>query len=137
MSGMENVGDGWEDRYQYLVEEAEDMLYLLDEQGRYVLVNDSMAEMTGYDKEEIIGNTPSMLLSEEDLKKGENQIKWLLESESQESSTWTVTLITKDGQRIPCDCGSNCCRARTVPTTASLASHETSGSESDASRNSR
>ena len=103
MSEETNIADGWENRYQHLVEEAEDMLYLLDEQGRYVLVNDSMAEMTGYEKEEIVGNTPSMLLSREDIETGENRIKRLLDFEGAESDTWTVTLITKDGQRIPCE----------------------------------
>lgn len=103
MSGIRNVDDGWENRYQHLVEEAEDMLYLIDDQGRYVLVNDAMAERTGYEKEEIIGNSPSMLLSTEDMEMGENRIKRLLDAESEESDTWTVTLITKDGERIPCE----------------------------------
>jgi len=103
MTELEEFDDGWENRHQHLVEEAEDMLYLIDEEGRYVLVNDSMAELTGYDREEIIGNTPAMLLSNEDLKKGQNKIRRLLDAEDQESDTWTVTLITKDGQRIPCE----------------------------------
>lgn len=107
MTELENTGDvaddGWEQRYRHLVEEAEDMLYLLDEDGRYALVNDSMADMTGYEKEEIIGNTPSMLLSEDDLQKGQNRIKHLLSSNEQKSDTWTVTLLTKDGNRIPCE----------------------------------
>lgn len=103
MSGLENLDDGWENRYQHLVEGAEDMLYYLDEQGRYVLVNDAMADMTGYDKGEIVGNTPSKILSKEDLETGENRIKRLLDAEDEESDTWTVTLITKDGNRIPCE----------------------------------
>lgn len=103
MSGIEDIDDGWENRYQHLVEEAEDMLYLLNEEGRYVLVNDAMAELTGYDKDEIVGETPSKILAEEDLETGQNRIKRLLEAEDEESDTWTVTLITKDGQRIPCE----------------------------------
>jgi PAS domain S-box-containing protein len=103
MSEQESPDDGWENRYQHLVEEAEDMLYLLDEQGRYVLVNDAMAELTGYDKEEIIGETPSKILSNEDLETGENRIKRLLEADGEESDTWTVTVITKGGQRVPCE----------------------------------
>ena len=103
MSERDDITDGWENRYQDLVEEAEDMLYLLDEQGRYVLVNDAMAELTGYDKDEIIGNTPSKILAEEDLETGENRIKRLLEAADEESDTWTVTVITKAGERIPCE----------------------------------
>jgi PAS domain S-box-containing protein len=103
MAHTDDFDDGWENQYQHLVEEAEDMLYLLDEEGRYVLVNDAMADLTGYDKEEIIGETPSKILAQEDLQTGENRIKRLLDADDEESDTWTVTLITKDGQRIPCE----------------------------------
>ncbi len=100
---MSDIADGWENRYQHLVEEAEDMLYLLDDSGQFALVNDSMAEMTGYEKDKIVGNTPSMLLSNEDIEEGDNRIKRLLDAKDGESDTWTVTLITKDGKRIPCE----------------------------------
>jgi PAS domain S-box-containing protein len=103
MSELQGADDGWERRYRHLVEEAEDMLYLLDADGNYALVNDSMAEMTGYEKEEIIGNSPSMLLAEEDLQKGQHRIRHLLTSDEHKSDTWTVTLTTKDGTRIPCE----------------------------------
>ena len=93
----------WYQRYRYLVEEAEDMLYMLDARGRYVLVNDSMAELTGYEKEEILGSTPEKILSEEDVEKGENRIRNLLESRDIQTDTWTVTLITKDKKRIPAE----------------------------------
>ncbi len=101
MTTVDAGDEEWEERYRYLVEEAEDMLYLLDDEGRYALVNDSMAEMTGYDKEELIGNTPSMLLSEEDTKKGRHRVSHLLHTDKRKSDTWTVTVITKDGNRIP------------------------------------
>jgi len=103
MTKLRDADDEWGERYRHLVEEAEDMLYLLDEDGNYALVNDAMAEMTGYDKSEIIGNSPSMLLSEEDLAQGQHRIRHLLESEEEQSDTWTVTIITKGGNRIPCE----------------------------------
>ncbi len=103
MTELQDDDDGWEQRYRHLVEEAEDMLYLLDEDGNYALVNDSMAEMTGYAKEEIIGSSPSMLLSDDDLEEGQHRIRHLLNSDEEKSDTWTVTLITKEGNRIPCE----------------------------------
>jgi PAS domain S-box-containing protein len=103
MSELRDADGEWGERYRHLVEEADDMLYLLDEDGNYALVNDAMAEMTGYDKSAIIGNSPSMLLSEEDLAQGQHRIRHLLESEAEQSDTWTVTIITKEGNRIPCE----------------------------------
>lgn len=103
MTEQSHEADGWEHRYRYLVEEADDMLYLLDEDGNYALVNDSMAAMTGYDKSEIVGNSPSMLLAPEDLQQGQHRIRNLLETEEEETDTWTVTILTKDGSRIPCE----------------------------------
>lgn len=96
-------GDSDDHRYRYLVEEAEDMLYMLDEQGRYVLVNDSMVEITGYDREEILGETPTKVLSDSDLEKGEKRIRNLIESDERESDTWMVTLTTKEGTQIPAE----------------------------------
>lgn len=95
--------EDWYQRYRYLVEEAEDMLYMLDEYGRYVLVNDSMAELTGYEKEELLGETPATILSEDDIEKGENRIHNLIESRDVQTDTWTVTIITKDETRIPAE----------------------------------
>lgn len=103
MSGTQLGDDRWEHRYRHLVEEAEDMLYLLDREGRYVLVNDSMAELTGYAKDELVGSTPELILSEDDLESGENHIHRLLRSNEQDHDTWTVTLRTKEGERIPCE----------------------------------
>lgn len=97
------VGEEWDRRYKHLVEQAEDMLYLLDEDGRYVLVNDSMAALTGYSKDELIGSTPDLILSADDVESGENRIRRLLRSDSRDHDTWTVTLLTKDGERIPCE----------------------------------
>ena len=102
--GKSDIDDqSYYERYRYLVEEAEDMLYMLDAEGRYVLVNESMAELTGYDREEILGATPSLILSDEDLTKGENRIRNLIESDEQQTDTWAVTLVTKQGKRIPCE----------------------------------
>jgi PAS domain S-box-containing protein len=102
MTIHDSADDRWDEHYRYLVEQAEDMLYLLDEAGRFVLVNDSLAELTGYAKDEIIGNTPAMLLSDEDLAAGDDRFRRLLEADEQEDDTWTVTLVTKGGRRIPC-----------------------------------
>ena len=101
--GGEIDDQSYYERYRYLVEEAEDMLYMLDASGRYVLVNESMADLTGYDREDILGKTPGLLLSDDDLEKGENRIRNLIESDEQQTDTWTVTLLTKEGKRIPCE----------------------------------
>lgn len=101
--GNGGTEDAWYQRYRFLVEEAEDILYMLDSEGRYVLVNDSMTEITGYSREELLGNSPEMVLSDADLEKGENRIMNLIESAERETDTWTVTLISKDGKRIPCE----------------------------------
>ncbi len=101
------AGDGWEanveNRYRFLVEEAEDMLYMLDPAGRYRLVNDSMVDVTGYDREDLIGETPDVLLSEEDIEAGEARIRRLLGSDERTSDTWTVTLHTSDGSEVPAE----------------------------------
>lgn len=89
--------------YRRLVQEAEDMLYMLDPEGQYVLVNDSFVETTGYDREELLGATPAKLLSETDYQKGQRRVERLIAADERRTDTYTVDLITADERRVPCE----------------------------------
>ena len=53
------------ERYQTIVEAVDDGIYVKDEDGCFTLVNDAYAEMTGYDREELLGAHASLVVDED------------------------------------------------------------------------
>ncbi|MDQ2051467.1 PAS domain S-box protein [Natronolimnohabitans sp. A-GB9] len=53
------------ERYETIVETAHDGIYVLDDERRFELVNDSFAELTSYDRQELRGRHASAVFGEE------------------------------------------------------------------------
>ncbi len=56
-------------RYRYLVENSPDLIYTLDEQGRFTFVNDAFERLLGYRREEVIGRHYSEIVLPQDVEK--------------------------------------------------------------------
>ncbi|UCF96356.1 MAG: response regulator [Spirochaetaceae bacterium] len=59
-------------RYKYLVENSPDIIYTLDEQGRFSFVNDAFERLLGVKREQVIGKHYSQVISANDLEKSEH-----------------------------------------------------------------
>ncbi|MFP8953232.1 PAS domain S-box protein [Natrialbaceae archaeon A-arb3/5] len=91
-------------RYERLVETAGDGMYVLDDQGHFMTVNDALVEMTGYSREGLLGEPASILLDETSVDTGRSTIRTLLDDDSEETTdTAEVTVETKTGKTIPCE----------------------------------
>lgn len=92
------------ERYEQMVNAAGDIVYALDSSGRITFINDTASCMTGYSRNEIIGQHVSLLLSNNDIKKGRDRIRELLQDDSEEPShdAYEITVQTADGTTIPC-----------------------------------
>lgn len=53
--------------HRYIVEHSPDMIYILDEQGRFTYLNDRTKALLGYDKNRLLGRPISELVHEDDL----------------------------------------------------------------------
>ncbi|MHC3438410.1 PAS domain S-box protein [Natrialbaceae archaeon A-gly3] len=86
--------------YRAMVNTLEDGLYRLDADARLVAVNDAILELTGYAREDLLGEHVSFLLSGDDreLLEGGADGKRL----EGEDSTSEVVLETAGGDRIAC-----------------------------------
>ncbi|MXR43342.1 PAS domain S-box protein [Halobaculum sp. WSA2] len=108
--GSEPLSGGGHDPalYEYLVKTVGDAVYILDEEGRFTFVNDALCEMTGYDREELLGSSVHRIKDDETVEEAEEALRDLLrdygESEDGELSIakLDVELVREDGRRVPC-----------------------------------
>jgi PAS domain S-box-containing protein len=94
--------------YEYLVRTVGDAVYILDEEGRFTFVNDALCEMTGYERDGLLGASVHRIKDDETVAEAEDALRRLLreygESGGDELSIaeLDVELVRKDGRRIPC-----------------------------------
>jgi PAS domain S-box-containing protein len=86
-----------EARYRLLVERMSDGLATINEQLRFVYVNDKFCEMVGYTRLELIGRTLSFVMSEEQLKIVRSE---LIGRRQGRPSTYEISLTRKDGETV-------------------------------------
>lgn len=96
-TGVESSRTG---NYSHLVEEAEDGLYMLDSDGRFELLNSAFVELTSYDREELRGADPRLVLAEGEVERFNGKIRSVIATDERSGSMLT-TVVTKDGQRKP------------------------------------
>lgn len=91
-------------RYRSIVNTAGDIVYALDADGRFTFVNDMGLHLTGYSREEVIGEHVSLVLDNNAIAKGRDHVQDLLDSEERirTSKTYEIALLTADGRTIPC-----------------------------------
>jgi PAS domain S-box-containing protein len=92
-------------RYEHLVETVGDAVYILDPSGRFTFVNDALCEMTGYDREELLGSSVHIIKDDETVAEAEDALRDLLRKQTDHEgmpiAKLDVELITKDGERLP------------------------------------
>ena len=91
------------DRYRTLVNTVDDGIYQLDAEGRFIAVNDIITELSGYSREELIGEYVSLVLDEEDINRVVREISHRLTTGETQQETFEFTAHTADGGAIPCE----------------------------------
>ncbi|MHB9286395.1 PAS domain S-box protein [Halobacteriales archaeon Cl-PHB] len=90
------------EEYKLVVEQAKDALYMLDADGRYVLVNEAYEKLTGYPRDKLLGSSTSIVLDPDAMAERHERISEMLsEDSSQRSHTWQSTLNTASGEALP------------------------------------
>src|SRR6056297_455131 len=81
-------------RYRSIVQAMGDGVYTLDRAGNITAVNDTLPELAGYDREQLVGEHVSLLLDEADTAKGERLIRDLLVDDERDVGMLPMTLNT-------------------------------------------
>lgn len=90
------------ERYKTIVEVSGDPVYTLDGSANFTYVNDNVVELTGYDRDDLLGEPVSKVVSADDVEKAQRHIESLLDNDEQ-SGTVEVDIITADGERKTCE----------------------------------
>ena len=94
--------------YEHLVKTVGDAVYILDEDGRFNFVNDALCEMTGYERDELLGSSVHLIKDDRTVAEAEDALRDLLrehgddDPEDMSIAKLDVELVRKDGTRIPC-----------------------------------
>ncbi len=87
-----------ENRYRFLFESSGDEFFMMDENGKFLQVNEAGCEKLGYTREEMIGQGVTMILAPEIIGMTENRTEQVLR---ERDVTFESVHMKKDGTRIP------------------------------------
>ncbi|WP_340098343.1 PAS domain S-box protein [Salinibaculum salinum] len=91
------------EKHETIIEALTDAVYVLDEEGRFTYVSDELVELVGYDRETILGSTPSLIKDEDAVERAEHHLGRLLSSDGLETVKFEVTIQPCDGDPIVCE----------------------------------
>ena len=80
-----------------------DAVYVINEHGEFEYVNDEFTELTGYDRETVLGSTPALIKDEDAVADAETQLGQLLSSEGSDTAEFEVTIRPREGEPIICE----------------------------------
>ncbi|WP_435359719.1 PAS domain S-box protein [Haloarchaeobius sp. DFWS5] len=89
--------------YETVLENVNDMVFVIDSTGRYSYVTAPFAAFVGCDRDEIVGDQPARFLDSADMRRAESKIDSLVAGYRQGSITIEATVETTDGDRVPCE----------------------------------
>jgi PAS domain S-box-containing protein len=87
------------ERYETVVETVNDGIYVVDQNGRYTMVNEEYASMVGYDTEELVGQHVTEVVDEEVARRARELEAEMLSGE-RESASVEAELETPDGETV-------------------------------------
>ncbi|WP_144798192.1 hybrid sensor histidine kinase/response regulator [Halorubrum depositum] len=90
------------DRYSTVIDALGYPVYVVDETGVFRFVNEPFAELTGYDREEIVGSEPSLIKDDEAVAEAENRLGTILSGSGPDVQRFRVDIAPKEGEPIPC-----------------------------------
>ena len=90
------------EQYAAVVETTRDGVYIVGPDGRFEMVNDAYVEMTGYDREELIGEPASRVVAGDTAAEAQRLERELREGE-RETATLVADLRRADGSSFPAE----------------------------------
>ncbi|MFC4449617.1 PAS domain S-box protein [Halorussus aquaticus] len=77
-------------------------IYSLDREGYLVAVNDALIDLTGYDRDTVLGEHISRFLDVEDVVRAETAIRDQILDGTQDAVHLSIPVVTRTGDTVPC-----------------------------------
>nr|WP_121741424.1 PAS domain S-box protein [Natronorubrum halophilum] len=87
-------------KYETIVETVEDGIYVVDEDGRFSMVNRSFADMLGYAADELVGSHVSLVVDEQ-IHRRAAEMEEAIVRDSVDNPSMEAAIKTASGDRIP------------------------------------
>jgi PAS domain S-box-containing protein len=104
LRGEVGSANGSEERYRELFENSRDAIYVHDLSGRYILVNRAAEQLSGYQREEILGKHYSNFIAPRHLKEARENFCRKLDVPIE--TTYEAEVVCRNGARIPVEVSS-------------------------------
>lgn len=89
------------ERYIQTLDQSGDALYLVDADGYFDVVNRAFLDLTGYERDSLIGASIEMILHENDVNESQRRLGILQTDTETDSEMWLARFVTKRGTEIP------------------------------------
>jgi len=86
-------------RYETVLDTMADGVYILDREGYFVDVNESLVEMVGYEEDELLGEHVSAILGEDEVDEAEESIRRLIKTD-ESTASFEVKFVDGEGENI-------------------------------------
>ncbi|WP_254531111.1 PAS domain-containing sensor histidine kinase [Natrinema gelatinilyticum] len=90
------------EQYETIVETVDDGIYVVDEEGRFTMVNDAYAELTGYSRAELLGSHVSLVADDETIERA-REVEMEMAAGTAEGLMLEASLQTADGESVPAE----------------------------------
>ncbi|WP_262180873.1 PAS domain S-box protein [Haloarcula laminariae] len=88
-------------RYETVIENVRDMVYVLDDDGLFQLVTEPLADWLGYERDDLRGSHPRSVLDEQSVAVFDRRIQELREAGEDGTIRLETTLYSADGEEHP------------------------------------
>ncbi|MFP4171189.1 MAG: PAS domain S-box protein [Methanomassiliicoccales archaeon] len=88
--------------YRRLIEHVQDLVYMIDDQGRLAYVNPAVRSLLGYEPEELLGTSLFGLMSEGSAERARNNLRRRLKGEDS-PELYPVRLVDRSGEGKDCE----------------------------------